>query len=183
MTSIVQSQPPVLGENHHYFFQPPLDAECSVRWRIDRLDAAEDGEDGGLKVLQMERTMLVVKVTGDTEGTSVSAVVQCPGEEPEYLEFVLGATLAELLDELDTLPDLPPDSGLDLDTVTFNAWPWPYSRRLAGQCPDGGRCTGGAVLSLFPPSIWPVYYTIICVCDGRTMRWDLSFGIKLKGPY
>ena len=181
MTSIRQSQPPVRGQNHHYWLEPTLDRECTVRWRIDSWDAAEGSEEGGLKVLHADRDMMQVEVIGATGGTTVSAVVQCPGKEPDHLYFDVGATLSELLHE--PLPDLPPDSGSDLGPLTFDAWPWPYSRRLRGLCPEHDKCSGGVVTRLFPPSIWPFYYTIVCLCDGKTLRWDLSLGIVLRGPY
>lgn len=103
-----------------------------MRWKINGVEVAKDTQSGGLKVLDMDRSMLIVKVIGETEGMLVSAIIECPGEEPQSPEFVLAAALPDLLDEVALPSGLPPDGGFDLDAVTFDASPWPLWRRPLG---------------------------------------------------
>lgn len=94
-----------------------------------------------------------------------------PGPPPDP------ATLAELAEALKPDTSLPPASGDDfLDSVTIDARPWPWGRRIFGQCPEG--CTG----ELGWISIPPFYYTLICECGGVRRKYKLALGIVVGGP-
>lgn len=108
MPSIRQSHRPVLGEDHSYSLVPPVQFPCEFWWLINGQYVRLGEEIGGLKVEGIGASgTLSVETVGDTTGTTVHAIIVCPG---------VGVDISSPIDvstgETPVVPD-PPETPLE----------------------------------------------------------------------
>lgn len=80
MTTLIESRPPQMGQDHGYCLSPQPKPGCEVIWKINGQPVSVGDEIGGLKVKIMGGYgPMSVEVVGDTIRTTVSATIDCGG--------------------------------------------------------------------------------------------------------
>lgn len=79
MTALIESRPPMQGQQHSYSISPALGVGCQITWLINNRPVALRDQVGGLEVKGFGASgSMTVKVIGPVSQTEVEAQIQCP---------------------------------------------------------------------------------------------------------
>jgi hypothetical protein len=79
MTALIESRPPMQGQQHSYSISPPRGVGCQIRWLINNRAVALGDKVGGLEVKGFGASgSMTVEVIGPVSWTEVEAQIDCP---------------------------------------------------------------------------------------------------------
>lgn len=166
MASIRQSRPPKHGQQHSYSLDPPPGPGCEVTWSIKGQSVTVGSEVGGIRVVGIGASgTMTVEVTGNTDGTTVSAVINCPNKQPESAGPVFVGGVSEQPKEWDWLDlfgkILGGMFGSTVASIVFNWWTG-AGIVVCALTGAGGGALGGIAGYLF-----------VHFFDAPRIRWTL----------